>query len=141
VALLCRLFCISLLLLGFARFPGDVQPERTAEHVPRDPVHPDSSSFARKSACFGTRYVSKYTFRFDAFDGNSARSSASAMRPVFQVLKSASNRSPANLRFAPSRNSSSVLLMVLNSELVQILRPRKYRMRSPTMSDSSGTLT
>ena len=141
VAFLRRLFCISLLFLGFARIPGDVQPERPAEQVPRHPVHPDSSSLARKSACFGTRYVSKYTFRFDAFDGNSALSSASAMRPAFQVLNSVSKRSPANLRFAPSRNSSSVLLMVLNSELLQMLRARKYRVRSPALSDSSGTLT
>lgn len=69
------------------------------------PFNPDSSSLARKSACFGTRYVSKYTFRFDTFDGNSARSSTSAMRPAFQVLKRVSKRSPENLRFAPSSRS------------------------------------
>jgi hypothetical protein len=49
VAFLRRLFCISLSFLGFARFPGDVQPERPAEYVPRHPVHPDSWSLARKS--------------------------------------------------------------------------------------------
>ena len=63
------------------------------------------------------------------------------MRPAFQFLKSISKRSPANLRFASLKNSRSVLLIVLNSDLFQMLRARKYRMRSLAMSDSSGILT
>src|ERR1700682_2685669 len=121
VAFLRRLFCISLASLGFARFPGDAQTERPAERLPLHSVHPDSSSLARKSGCFGTRYVSKYTLRFGTSDGNSARSSASAMRPAFQLLNSISKRSPANLRFASLKNSRSVLPSVLNSELFQML--------------------
>src|SRR5689334_5903863 len=87
VAFLCRLFRISLFILGLSRFPGDAQTERPAERFPLHPVHPDSSSLARKSGCFGTRYASKYTFRFGALAGNSARTSASVMRPAFQFLK------------------------------------------------------
>src|SRR6266478_7651686 len=60
-------------------FPGDIQTERPPERHLLSPVHPDSSSLARKSCCFGTRQFSKYTFRFGTFDGNSARSSASVM--------------------------------------------------------------
>src|SRR5882762_9820642 len=63
------------------------------------------------------------------------------MRPAFQFLKRVSKRSPANLRFASLKNSRSVLLTVLNSELFQMLRARKYRMSSAAMSDSSGILT
>src|SRR5260370_20842914 len=141
VAFLPRVLRISLFLLGFGGFPGDAQTERPAERFPLHPVPSDSSSLARKSGCFGTTHVSKYTFRFGAFDGNSTRSSASAMLPAFQLLKSVSKRSPANLRFASLKNSRSVLLTVLNSELFQMLRARKYRIRSPAMSDSSGILT
>lgn len=55
VAFLRRVLRISLFFLGFARFPGDAQTERPAEHLPSYPVHPDSSSLARKSGCFGTK--------------------------------------------------------------------------------------
>jgi len=37
VAFLCRLPRISLLFLGFARFPGDAQTERPAERLPLRP--------------------------------------------------------------------------------------------------------
>ena len=55
VAFLCRLLRISLVFLGFARLLGDAQTERPPERHPLHPVHPDSSSLARKSGCFGTR--------------------------------------------------------------------------------------